>query len=321
MNRRAFVGGLTWTLAAGPLEAATQPTGRPPRIGLLDYTVFWTPFIQELRDLGYVEGQSIALEYRPSDGQYEKLPALARELARINVNVIVAYGTPATLAAKQATTTIPVVMVAIGDPLKTGLVASVARPCGNVTGNTMLGPEISTKRLALLIEAIPKVSRIAYLWNPRNASNEVSIHVMQDGARALGVTLQLVEVSNPNQLDGTFTTMMRQHPDALLVTGDLMHQVHFTQIVNFANRNRIPTMSQIRDDVEAGGLMSYGASRTELLRRAAIYVDKILKGTTPANLPVEQPTKFELVINKKTAQALGLTIPQSILLQADHVIE
>ena len=304
-----------------PLVGQTQQAGRIPRIGLLDYAAFWEPLRQGLRDLGYVEGQNIAFVYRPSEGRSERLPDLAADLVRLKVDVIVSYGTPATRTAKHATTTIPIVMVGIGDPLRTGLVASLARPGGNITGNVILGPEIITKRLQLLKEAVPKASRVALLYNPENPSNALNVQELQVGAPALGVTLQWVKVSSPDQFESALSAMTRGRPDALIVTADPMHQLYVGRVVDFAAKNRLPVMYQVKENVIAGGLMSYGASLPDLFRRAATYVDKILKGAKPAALPVEQPTTFELAINLKTAKALGLTIPQSILARADQIVQ
>jgi ABC-type uncharacterized transport system substrate-binding protein len=308
-------------LLATPLAAVAQPAEKVPRIGLLDYSPVWEPFRQALRDLGYVEGQNIAIEYRPTEGRQELLREHAAELVRLKVDVIVAAGTPPTQAAMQATTTIPIVMVSTGDPLRTGLVASLARPGGNVTGNTILGAELSGKRLQLLKEMLPNVSRVAFLWNPANASLISHFNEIQAAARALGLTLQSVEVRDPKEFESAFLKMMRDRPDALIMTADTMHRLHLERIVDFAANRRLPAMYQLKAYVEAGGLMSYGASLSDLFRRAAVYVDKILKGAKPADLPVEQPTKFELTINLKTAKALGLTIPHSVLLRADQVIE
>jgi ABC-type uncharacterized transport system substrate-binding protein len=304
-----------------PLAVEAQPATKIPRVGLLDYTASWDPLRQGLRDLGYVEGQNIALEYRRSEGRSERLPALAAELVRLKVNVIVTAGTPPTKAAMQATTTIPIVMVSIGDPLRTGLVASLARPGGNVTGNTILGAELAGKRLQLLKDILPNFSRVAFLWNPANASQIPHFDEIQAAARVLGLTVQSVEVRDPTEFESAFLKMIRDRPDALIMTADAMHQLHLAWIVDFTAKRRLPAMYQLKEYVEAGGLMSSGASQADLFRRAAIYVDKILKGAKPADLPVEQPTKFELVINLKTAKALGLTIPPSVLGRADHVIQ
>jgi len=321
INRRAFITAFTGGVVLAPLMGETQQAGRIPRIGLLDYAPFWEPLRQGLRDLGYVEGQNIEFVSRPSEGRSERLPDLAADLVRLKVDVIVSYGTPPTQAAKQATTTIPIVMVAIGDPVRTGLVASLGRPGGNITGNIILGPELGPKRLQLLKEAIPKVSRVAFLWNPANASNAANFQETKSGAQALSVTVQSVEVSNPDEFESALSAMMRVRPHALMVTADAMHQLNVGRVVDFAAKNRLPAMYQVKENVIAGGLMSYGASRPDLLRRAATYVDKILKGAKPADLPVEQPTTFELAINLKTAKALGLTIPPSVLARADQVIQ
>ena len=308
-------------LLAAPLAAGAQQAAKVPRIGLLDYSPVWEPFRQGLRDLGYVEGQNIAIEYRSTEGRQELLREHAAELVRLKVDVIVAAGTPPTQAAMHATTTIPIVMVSTGDPLRTGLVASLARPGGNVTGNTVLGAELAGKRLQLLKDILPNFSRVAFLWNPANASLISHFNEIQAAARALGLTLQSVEVRDPNEFESAFLKMTRDRPDALIMTADPMHQLHLARIVDFTAKRRLPAMYQVKAYVEAGGLMSYGASSSDLYRRAAVYVDKILKGAKPGDLPVERPTKFELVINLKTAKVLGLTVPPSLLLQVDQVIE
>jgi putative ABC transport system substrate-binding protein len=313
------------TLALGllltPLGTdAQQPAQHVPRIGLLDYTPFWEPLRQGLRDLGYVEGQNLVLESRSTDGRDERLPALAAELVQLPVDVIVTQGTPATMAARDATTTIPIIMIGAGDPISNKLVASLARPGGNITGSSQMGAELSAKRLQLLTEAVPTISRVAFLWNPANLSHVSHYADIQAAAKALGVGLISVEVSRPDAFEHAFTAMLRERPDALLMTADPMHRPHIGWIVDFAVTHRLPVMHQLKEHVKAGGLMSYGASLPELLRRGAIYIDKILKGAKPADLPVEQPTRFELVINLKTATALGLTIPPSVLFQAHEVI-
>jgi putative tryptophan/tyrosine transport system substrate-binding protein len=281
-----------------PAEAQ-QPT-RVPRIGLLDYAPSWEPLRQGLRELGYVEDQNLILEYRPTGGRYERLPALAAELVQLPVD--------------------PIVMVAAGDPLGNRLVASLARPEGNITGLSIMGAELSGKRLELLREVVLTVSRVAFLWNPTNLSHVTHFADIQGAAKALGVQLISVEVSRPEEFERALTAMLREGPDALIMTADPMHQLHAGRIVDFASTHRLPTMHQLREHVVAGGLMSYGASLPELLRRGALYVHKILQGTKPADLPVERPMTFELVINLKTAQALGLTIPPSLLFQANEVI-
>ena len=314
---------LTFVLAllAVPRAVEAQQATRIARVGLLDYAAFWDPLRERLRDLGYVEGQNITFEYRRSEGRRERLPELAAELVRLKVDVIVSYGTPATRAAQQVTTRIPIVMVGIGDPLGTGLVASLGRPGGNITGNTILGPEIVAKRLQLLKEAIPKLSRVTLIYNPKNPSNALNLQELRAAAPALGVTLRSVEVSRPDEFESAFAALTTERPDALIVTADPMHQLHVKQIVDFTAKRRLPAMYQEKENVIAGGLMSYGPSIPESFRQAAVYVDRILKGTRPAELPVEQPTKFELAINLKTAKALGLTIPKTLLARADQVIE
>jgi ABC-type uncharacterized transport system substrate-binding protein len=313
---------LALALMFAPLAAGAQQATSIPRIGLLatDATP-WEPLRIGLRDLGYVEGKSIALEERNSEGRNERLTDLAAELVRLNVNIIVTSGTPATLAAKQATTTIPIVINSVGDPVRSGVVSSLAHPGGNVTGLTVLGPGLAAKRLELLKEAVPNMSRVAFLWNPANPDQKYSFNEVQAGARALGVTLQSVEARSREELEQAFVVMKQSRASALLTTADGVHQRYIGRIVAFTSEIRLPAMYQRREGVDRGGLMSYGASLPDLGRRAASYVDKILKGAKPADLPIEQPTKFELVINLKTAKALGLTIPQSLLVRADEIIQ
>jgi ABC-type uncharacterized transport system substrate-binding protein len=242
-------------------------------------------------------------------------------LVRLKVDVLVTLGTPATLAAKQATLTIPIVMIGVGDPQRTGLVASLAHPGGNITGLTILGPELAAKRLQLLKEVVPNVSRVAFLWNPGNSGTAVNFENVQAGARALGVAVQSIQVRSPTELENALAAMMRERPDAFMMTADPMHLLHAARIIDFVNKRRLPAMYQVKENAVAGGLMSYGPHRPDLFRRAATYVDKILKGVKPGDLPVEEPRRVELVINLKIAKALGLTIPQSVLLRADEVIE
>jgi putative ABC transport system substrate-binding protein len=305
-----------------PLVAveAQSPT-TIPRIGLLADATPWQPFRMGLRELGYVQGKSIALEERSSQGRNERFSDLASELVQLKVDIIVTWGTPATLAAKRATTTIPIVIASAGDPVSSGLVSSLARPGGNVTGLTVLGPGLSAKRLELLKETVPNMRRVAFLWNPANPDQKSHFNEVQEGARALGVTLQSVEARSREELEQALAMMKQSRPSALLTTADGVLQSYVDRIVAFSSETRLPAMYQLKEAVERGGLMSYGASLPDLGRRAATYVDKILKGTKPADLPVEQPTKFELVINLKTAEALGLTIPQSILVRADEIIQ
>ena len=322
MRRREFITLLGGAAAAWPLVARAQqrPT-KIPRIGIIDDAPIWDHFRKALHDLGYVEGQNIVIEYRAAQGEPARLVQAARELAGIPVDVIVEFGSPAARAAQMATTTIPIVMISIGDPVRAGFVASLARPGGNMTGNTILGPDLSPKRLQLLKEVIPSVSRAAFLWNPDNASNVVIRDELQAAMPKLGMSLISVAVRSTSEFDTAFAAMLREHPDALLMTNDPFHQLHIQKIIAFLAENRIPGMFQTRENVLAGGFMSYGASLPELFRRGASYVHKILQGTRPADLPVEQPTKFELIINLKAAKAIGLTVSEPILLRADEVIE
>jgi putative ABC transport system substrate-binding protein len=318
ISRRRFLRATGSALALAPLAASAQAI---PRIGLLG-DLSWEPLRQGLRDHGYVEGKNILVEDRRSGGRNERWPDLAAELVGLRVQVIVTNGTPAALAAKRATTTIPIVMAVTGDPLSTGLVASLAHPGGNVTGLMQLGAGLAAKRLELLREVVPNISRVAFLWNPANPDQRSHFNEARAGARSLGVTLQSVEVRSGEELERAFAAMMmKDRPAALLMTGDPVHQLSIDRILAFASKNRLPVMYQLKENVERGGLMAYGPIRADLVRRAAAYVDKILKGAKPSDLPVEQPSRFELVINLKTAKALALTIPQSLLLRADQVIE
>jgi len=320
VKRRHFIT-LLGGAAAWPLAAHAQQQGKIPRIGIIDDAPMWNAFRQGLRDLGYLEGQNIAFEYRTADGVPERLAEAATDLVRRPVDIIVTYGTPSSIAAKAATTTIPIVMIGVGDVVRTGLVQGFAHPGGNITGVTPLGPEVQPKRLQLFKAAVPALSRVASLLNPDNASNRLSIEEMRAAAPTLGMTFTVVPVRRADELDGALAAMMLERPDGLMVTGDAIHQLHVGRIINFLANNRLPGLFQYRENVVAGGLMSYGASLPDLFRRAAGYVDKILRGTRPADLPVEQPTKFELVVNLRTARALGLTIPEPFLLLADEIIE
>ena len=274
-----------------------------------------------LRELGYVEGQNIFLEYRWAEGRYERLPDLAAELVRLKVDVISTTATPATNAAKQATKTIPIVFVNVSDPVASGLVASLARPGGNITGLTNISSDLSGKQLELLKESVPGATRVAVLWNPANPAAALQLKETEAAARSLKVQLQLQEVRDPKDLDTAFSAMTRGRPNALFVLADPMLSTYRSRIADLAVRGRLPTIYWLRSFTDAGGLMSYGPSNADLNRRAATYVDKILKGTKPADLPVEQPTKFEFVINLKTAKQIGLTIPPNVLARADRVIK
>ena len=291
------------------------------RVGIIDNTAMWDAFRQGLRDLGYEEGRNITIEYRSAEGMPDRLPIVAMELVRLPVDVIVVFGSPAARAAKQATATIPIVAIAIGDPVRAGLVASLGRPGGNITGNSILGSDISPKRLQLVKEVIPSVSRVAFLWNPDNASNAAILEDLQVAAPKLGMRLLSVPVRDFADFHRAIAVTMKEHPHALMMTNDPLHLRNIARILDTLSKNRLPGIVQSKESVVAGGLMSYGASLSELFRSGALYVHKILQGTKPADLPVEQPTKFEFVINLKTAKAIGLTIPQSVLLRADTVIE
>ncbi len=321
MRRREFIVFLWGSVIVRPFSAMAEQSGRLPRIGLLGEATSWEPLRQSLRNLGYVEGRTITLESREAEGRSERWPDLAAELVRLNVDIIVTWGTPATLAARKETGTIPIVMVGIGAPLQTGLISSLSRPGGNVTGLSQLGAELAPKRLELLKEILPNLSRVAFLWNPENPDQEFHWQEVRAGAHRLGLTVQSVEVRNRDELQGAFANLMRELPSALLMTADRVHQREVDRIIAFAAANRLPAIYQLHENVLRGGLISYGADFPELVRRAGVYIDKILKGAKPADLPVEQPTKFDLAVNLKTAKALGLTVPPSLLARADEVIE
>ena len=281
----------------------------------------WHSFRQALRDYGYVDGQSINYEYRYSEGVPDRLATVVDELVRRPVDLIAAYGTPPTEAAKTATTTIPIVMVGVADPVRAGLVASLARPGGNITGNTVLSPDLGAKRLQLLREAIPTVSRVAYLTNPDNPATIDVFAELKLAAAAAGMTLIGVEFGSASYLDRALAVMLRERTEVLLVSNDPLHQLHIGRIIDFLAKNTIVGMFQSKENVATGGLMAYGASLPDLFRRAAAYVHRILQGTKPADLPVELPTKFDLAINLKTARALGLDLPPLLVARADEVIE
>jgi putative ABC transport system substrate-binding protein len=321
---------LTVGLTIAPLAAGAQQTGKVPRVGVLSPLSGSDPqvqraqdvFRQALRELGYVEGQSIAIEYRWAEGESERLPDLATELVRLKVDVIVTFGgVPPAQAAQRATNTIPIIMTGTADPVAAGLVASLARPGGNITGTTIISHELVGKELELLREVVPKVSRVAVLWNPANPGNVHQLRAAETAARALGLRLQPQEARRPSEIDRAFAAMARERAGALLVLLDSIFYNQRERIADLAAKNRLPAIYGLSLHAEAGGLMAYGANRFDISRRAAGYVDRILKGAKPADLPVEQPTKFELFINLKTAKALGLTIPQTLLQRADEVLQ
>jgi putative ABC transport system substrate-binding protein len=328
MRRRDFIaligGAVAWPIRVG----AQQPAGKIHRIGYLGSGSFAAvphldeAFRQGLHELGWVEGQNIVIDYRFAGGEFDRLPDLAAELVRLNVNIIVAGATPSSAAAKKATDTIPIVMIAAGDPVGVGLIKSLARPGGNVTGLSFsVGMETFGKGLELLKEAVPYARRVAVLSNPANPNQPLAISGISSVAKSLGVELQLLEARDGNQFGGAFEAMAKEHASALLVVADTIYINNRKRLVDLAATSRLPVAYGYKEHVEAGGLISYGPSLSDLWRRAAIFVDKILRGAKPADLPVEQPTKFELVINLKSAKALGLTIPPTMLARADEVIE
>jgi putative ABC transport system substrate-binding protein len=328
MTRRRI--GLLFILAClmAPLVADAPPVGKVWRIGVLQAfspavgEPFVEAFRQGLRELGYVEGQHIAGEYRWAHGQVEVLPVLAAELVRLPVDLIFAGSTAASLAARDATQTIPIVFVGVADPVGAGLVASLAQPGGNLTGRSTQNAELGPKRLELLREVAPRpVSRVGMIFNPMDAANVLGIRELEGLTQALGITLRRVEVRSPDDFEGAFARLASEGVDAVVASSGPLTNSHAKQIVQLTARTRLPAIYGRREFVEAGGLMSYAVDSLDQYRRAATHVDKILKGAKPADLPVEQPTTFELVINLKAAQALDLTIPPSLLFQADEIIQ
>jgi putative ABC transport system substrate-binding protein len=333
MDRRRFTTALAVTLLTAPLAAEAQQAGKIPRIGLLvpggtsgqvgpsgrHAPGVVEAFRQGMRDLGYIEGRNLVVDYRSAGGRAERLPELLAELVGLEVDVIVTGGTAAALAAKQATGTIPVVIGAMGDPVESGVVSSLAHPGGNITGFSLaMSEEFVAKHLEIIKQAVPNASRVAVLWH---SSMRIQVRDMERAAQTLGVRLQSIEVQQPGQLDRAFASLTAKRAAALVVVGDPFTFTHREQIVNLAAKHRLPAIYGFRAFVDDGGLFAYAANLSDLWRRAATYVDKILKGAKPRDLPVEQATTFELVINMKTAKALGLTIPPSLLLRADQIIE
>jgi putative tryptophan/tyrosine transport system substrate-binding protein len=313
------IGALLFT----PCVSAQPIQGKVPRVGFFHWGSAdderALAFRQGLRELGYIEGRNIVVDIRATKAGYEGVPDLLAELIRNMADVLVVFTTPATRAARQATTTIPIVTIS-ADPVANGLAASLARPGGNITGVSLVGPEADGKALELLKETVPKLKRIAFAWDPANSSITVRLRAAEAAARKLGLRIEPVEVRVPSELENGLQLALGKRADALFVP-TAMASAYRERIVNFAARNRWPVMYADSESADAGGLMAYGANVAELFRRAAIYTDKILKGAKPADLPIEQPTKFELVINMKTAKALGVTIPQSVLIRAERVIE
>jgi putative ABC transport system substrate-binding protein len=315
-------------LLLAPLAAEAQQAGKVPQIGYLtaqspdSVALASEAFRQGLQELGYVEGKTIVIAYRFAEEKRDRLPELAAELVRLKVDVIVAHTASAARAAKHATQTIPIVMVGVGwDPVETGLVESLARPGGNLTGLTNLGLELSRKRLELLTEIVPRGSRVAVLWDGANPANRRNVHELETAAHALGLTVQAWEVQGTEDFERLFAALTQERPDALYVAGGPLMGTNRKRIADFAFKSRLPSVYEWRGAVEDGGLMSYGPNGAAAQRRAASYVDKILKGAKPGDLPVEQPTKFELILNLRTAQALGVTFSPTLLLLADEMIK
>jgi ABC-type uncharacterized transport system substrate-binding protein len=327
MQRREFVtlllGG---TLATWPRAANAQQVGKVPRVGFLFYgspgpSPELDAFRQGLRDLDYIEGQNIIVEYRFASGQVERLPDLAAELVRLKPDVIVTPGTPASVAAKQATSTLPIVFAGVADAVGARLVANLARPGGNITGLTSISAELGGKRLELLKRLVHNASRVAVLYNPADRSNVLVLKELQQAAPALALTLQPFEVREPSEFEGAFAAMTREHADAMFGAAGILTFQHRQTVVDLAANSRIPTLWGHRQFVEAGGLMSYAVNFYDQIRRTAAYVDQILKAAKPGDLPVQQPTTFELILNLRTAKALGLAIPPGVIAIANEVIE
>ena len=323
MDRRTFLSTLTGGLLAAPLAATAQQGAKISRLCYLALSphTSYDAFLQGLRDLGYADGRNLVIDYLSADARFDRFPALAAECVRLKADIIVAVTTPGALAAKKATTTIPIVSPATGDPVATGIVASLARPGGNVTGLSLMGPGLSGKRLALLKETVPGISRAAVLANFADPIAAPQVNDMENTARGIGIHLRTYDVRTPEELPGAFAAAARDGAEGILATIESIFLGQRTRVVELAVRHRLPAVYPYREFVDAGGLMAYGPNVPRVFQRAATYVDKILKGAKPGDLPIEQPTKFELVINLKTAKTLGLTIPPSLLQRADQVIE
>ena len=327
--RRSLVLALGVTLVVAPLSPFAQQQSKIWRIGFLSSrrrpalldSDYYGAFPQRMRELGYVEGKNLTIEWRFANGEYERLPGMAAELVQLKVDAIMALGPPGVIAAQKATTAIPVVMVVSVDPVGAGFVKSLARPGGNITGLSNLAGDLSPKHLELLLTIAPKLSRIAILVNPANAAHATVRTNVQAAAQQAGVRILVVEAHTPQEIESAFLKVTREHAGAVIVTLDPFLIQEVRQIAEQATKHRLPSIFAFREGAEAGGLLSYGQNQVDIYRRAAGYVDKIFKGARPADLPVEQPTTLELVVNGKTARALGLTIPQSLLLRSNMVIE
>jgi putative tryptophan/tyrosine transport system substrate-binding protein len=325
--RRRDVIKLLGGIATLPLAARAQQLKKIARIGFLGNSTaaleanLIGPFGEGLRALGYEDGRNIVIEYRWAEGNYERFPSLVAELLASNVDVLVTAGTPASLAIKKATTSVPVVMIAAGDPIGTGLVPSLAEPGGNLTGLSSIAPDLEGKRLELLREILPKLSHVGMFINSGNPFHATSLYQARTAAQTLRITLQVLDVRASEDLDGAFAAILKERPEALLILADRVFLHNRARMMDFATQYRLPNVNGYHELAEAGGLMSFGPSYEEMHRRAATYVDKILKGAAPADLPIEQPTKFTLVLNRKSAKALGVDMPPTLLARADEVIE
>jgi putative tryptophan/tyrosine transport system substrate-binding protein len=327
VRRREFIALIGGVVVAWPFAARAQHGGKIPRVGFMGNSTAGLEanligaFREGLREHGYDEGRNVEIVFRWAGGRYERFPALIAELIAANVDVIVTAGTPAALAVKKATSTVPVVMAAIGDPVGTGIVSSLARPGGNITGLSGTAPDLEGKRLELLREVVPNLSQVAFFLNPSNALHDISLHQARAAANTLHIKLLPQEVRRSEDLNGAFASIVKERPGGLLILADRVFLHDRERIMKFATERRLPSVNAYRELVEAGGLMSYGPSYEDMHRRAADYVDKILKGAKPGDLPIEQPTKFDLLINAKAANALAIALPPTLLARADEVIE
>ncbi len=322
MDRRQTIKLISGAAAIAAASACRRAAAaKIPRVGIIDDGPDWDAFRQELHELSYNDGRNIEFEYRRADGMPDRLAVAAHDLAQLPVDIIAVYGTQAAQAAQQATKSIPIVVIGVGDLSSAGLVSNFAHPGGNITGNTILGPDVVTKRLQVLRDAIPAVSRLALLWNPNNVSSAAVLDELWRTTPFFGMSLMPLEARTADDFPQVFAAMAANRPDAVLTSNDSVHQMHIAEVIDFLLKNRIPGMFQLRRNVVDGGLMSYGTSLPDLFRRGARYVDKILHGAKPGELPIEQPVSFGLVINLKTARAIGLEIPAALLARADEVIE
>jgi len=322
MRRRELITLLGGAIASWPLTArAKSAAEKIVRIGIIDDSPSWDPFRQQLRELNYVEGQNLTYVSLSTNGNPDQLDAAAVALAQVPVDVIAAFGTPRAQAARRATKTIPIIAISISDPVAAGLVTTLAHPASNVTGNTILGPDVVTKKLQVLKDAIPTVARVAYLWNPDNPATAAILEDLRKAAPLFNMTIVSLEARNVVDFDRVFAQMLSDRPDAVLTTSDPLHLAHMPAVIDFLLENRIAGLFQIRENVIAGGLMSYGVSLADMFRMGALYTYKILRGTKPEDLPFAQPVTFEFVINLKTAKAIGLQIPITVIARADEVIE